>query len=306
MTSRTETCVVQPTCSSTAGPAATGSRSVQRFTLSLAVLLVASQAARAQYPDPVSAASSANIEGIAVTGKAELKARPNFLEIDLQVAASAEVTADAIVKYRDAKRRIQEAFEALKLENVTVREKGLLVDTKSNPNPYYQVQTNTSKSEIQLSRTLVVSVANIREVPEDELVELIGKLLDVAKDSGAEIGPVFDPYEYYYYGYRRRSGGLSRFVLDDYGEIQEKAYEQAVQEARKRAVRLANLSGVDLGPVLAIREVTTPGRRVASPTGLPAPDDSSDRLESSKFEEIPVRVELIVRFGIAPKRAASE
>ena len=40
-------------------------------------------------------------------------AKPNFLEIDLEVAAASELTADAIVKYRDARKRIRDAFAAL-------------------------------------------------------------------------------------------------------------------------------------------------------------------------------------------------
>ena len=65
-----------------------------------------------------------------VAGKGEVAARPNLLEIDLEVVAASELTADAIVKYRDARRKLQEAFAALKLENITVEERGLLVNKK--------------------------------------------------------------------------------------------------------------------------------------------------------------------------------
>lgn len=266
---------------------------------------------RAQFPNAPGPAG--NIEGIAVTGEATLKAKPNLLEIDLQVAAAAEVTADAIVKYRDSKRRISEAFAALKLDNVSVHEQGLIVDNKNDVNPYYRYQASTSKPEIQLSRTLVVRVSNIRPMQEDELVELIGKLLDVAKDAGAQIGPVIDPYYAYYYGYRRPTSGIARFVLDDFQEIQDQAYQKAVDDARKRAERLATLSGVKLGPVLAIRETAVPdkpNRPGPSPYSYSGDtqegsEDSVGRIESSKFEEVAVRVELLVRFAIAPKQAES-
>src|SRR5260370_14971838 len=62
--------------------------------------------ARAQFFDPTGGMSGGmqNIEGFTVAGKAHVAARPNLGEIDLEVAASSELTPDAIVKYRDAKR----------------------------------------------------------------------------------------------------------------------------------------------------------------------------------------------------------
>ena len=56
---------------------------------------------------------------------------PTCVEIDLSVSAASELTADAIVKYRDARRKLRDAFAALKLANVAVEERGLLVDQKS-------------------------------------------------------------------------------------------------------------------------------------------------------------------------------
>ena len=59
------------------------------------------------------------------------------------------------------------------------------------------------------------------------------------------------------------------------------------------------LSKVELGPIVAVRELVVPG------------DDRSTieceeraarkRLETAKFQEIPVRVELLVRFEVHPK-----
>ena len=111
-----------------------------------------------------------NIEGFTVVGKGLVAAKPDLVEIDLDVIASSELTADAIVKYRDAKRRIHDAFAALKLGNVTVDERGLLVDQKGQmQNPYffdYQPNTRT-KTEVQLTRKLVVKAADIRKMDEE-------------------------------------------------------------------------------------------------------------------------------------------
>jgi uncharacterized protein YggE len=268
------------------------------------VLLTASGPARAQFiQGPFAASAAENIQGFTVAGKGFAAVKPNSVEIDLEVAASSELTGDAIVKYRDARRRIRDAFAALKLANVTVEERGLLVDQKGMQNPYYfgGFQPNMRmKTEVQLTRKLVVKVANVRKMEEDALLQLIGKLLDVAQDAGGRVGSqnVFNPY--YYNPYQQFSTGLVRFVLDDFDKLQEDAYERAISDARARAERLARLSKVELGPIVAVRETAVPGDRIGGP------DDEMPRkrLEMTRFQEIPVRVELLVRFDVHAKPVA--
>jgi uncharacterized protein YggE len=102
-------------------------------------------------------------------------------------------------------------------------------------------------------------------------------------------------YPYYYYRYGIAPGiGLVRFVLEDFDKLQEEAYAKAIADARMRAERLARLSKVELGPIVAIREIAVPGDR------NPNSDDEvpRKRLEMAKFQEIPIRVELLVRFEV--------
>lgn len=253
---------------------------------------------------PQAGIPAANIEGFTVTGKGFILAKPNRLEIDLEVSAASELTADAIVKYRDNKRRLQEAFTALKLENVAVEERGLMVDQKgAQMNPYYfDGQPNRkSKVEVQLTRKLIVKGSDIRKLEEETVLQLVAKLLDVAQDAGGKVGGGQNDYEAYYYGrYNRSNNGLVRFILDDYDKLEEQAYEQAIADAEARARRLAKLSKVKLGPVTAIREVLSPGDRETGQDDL-AP---RKRLESARFQEIPVRVELQVRFDVLAEPAA--
>jgi len=265
-------------------------------------LIGAVRPARAQFMfNPNGPTPLENIEGFTVAGKGYVAVKPNLVEIDLEVAASSELTGDAIVKYRDARRRIHDAFTALKLANVTVEERGLLVDQKGmQNNPYFfgGFQPNSrNKTEVQLTRKLVVKATDVRKMEEDALLQLIGKLLDVAQDAGGRVGPqnMFNPY--YYNPYQQFSSGLVRFVLDDYDKLQEEAYAQAIADARARAQRLARLSQVELGPIVAIREMIVPGDRI----GNPEDEMPRKRLETGKFQEIPVRVELLVRFEIHPK-----
>ena len=255
---------------------------------------------------------AANLEGFTVAGKGSTVARPNRLEIDLEVSASSELTSDVIVKYRDAKKRLQEAFAALKLGNVTVEERALGVDQKGQAyNPYYMEAppARRGKVEVQLTRKLVVNCANIREMDEDAILQLVAKLLDVAQDAGGKVGgqAEMNPYVYRYGG---SNSGLVRFIVDDFDALQEKAYRAAIDDARARAGRLARLSGVELGAVAGVREVLVPGEKT-TPNGLtiyemmPPTDDSAPRkqIESAKFQDIPIRVELQVRFAAGAPRA---
>ena len=266
----------------------------------LVVSLGASAPLALQFFPQYTTTTGENIEGFTVVGKAFTAAKPNLVEIDLEVAASSELTADAIVKYRDAKRRIHEAFTTLKLKNIGVEERGLLVDQKGMmQNPYFfggQPNTRT-KTEVQLTRKLVVKASNIRAMDEDAVLQLVGKLLDVAQDSGGKVGPQNNWNPYYYNPYQQNNTGLVRFVLDDFDKLQEEAYEKAIADARSRAERLARLSHVELGSIVAVREVVVPGDRIVT-----ADDEvPRKRLEVSRFQEIPVRVELLVRFDIRSK-----
>ena len=267
----------------------------------LASLLGAGPAYAQYYGQFYGGTASDNIEGFTVAGKGTVSARPNSVEIDLEVTASSELTADAIVKYRDARKRLQEAFAGLKLANVTVDERGLLVDQKGQmQNMYFfgGMPNTRNKTEVQLTRKLVVKSSEIRQMDEEKLLQQVSRLLDVAQDAGAKVGPQnnFNPY-YYRFNYQENAPGLVRFVLDDFDKLEEEAYEKAIADARARAERLAKLSRVELGPIVGVREVVVPGERfVNSDSEVPR-----KRVEVSRFQEIPVRVELMVRFGVHSK-----
>ena len=199
-----------------------------RSAIAVAVLALVlggpSRPARAQYYDMYGGMSaSPNIEGFTVTGKGFVTAKPNYAEIDMDISASSELTADAIVKYRDAKKRIRDAFSALKLNGVSVEERGLLVDQKGQmQSPYYfDYQPNTrNKTEVQLSRKLVVKASDIRKMDEEAVMQLVGRLLDVAQDAGAHVGPQNNmPYWYYRWDMAQQSG-LVRFVLEEFDKLQ--------------------------------------------------------------------------------------
>ncbi len=72
-----------------------------------------------------------------------------------------------------------------------------------------------------------------------------------------------------------------RFVLEDFDKLQEEAYEKAIADARTRAERLARLSKVELGPIVAIREIVGARR-----TGRANADDEPPR-KAARDVEVP-------------------
>ncbi len=275
----------------------------------LALALALAGSARAQSFGAMG--SPEKFEGFTVAGKSILMARPDLVEIDLSVSASSELSADAIVKYRDARRKLREAFAALKLGNVNIEERGLSVAQKGQDySPYFfgGMPNQQSKTEVKLARKLVVRGSNLRKMDEDAVLQLVAKLLDVAQDAGGHVGPSQEETNYYYWRYDQTSSSLVRFVVEDFDKLQEEAYEKAIADARARAERLARLSKVELGPIVAVQELVVPGEGGSNQDfpyyyRPPQTDDERPRkrLVTSRFQEIPVRVELLVRFNIRSK-----
>jgi uncharacterized protein YggE len=281
---------------------------MRRLTLSLAAvsLIAWTTIASAQV-------YSGNLEGITVYGSGELRAKPNFVEISLKAAARAELTDDAIVKFKDSKQRTLDAFTALKMKNLTVHETGLTLAPGNIQQIMQQMwngmpQQNAKKPEIEISSALHLQLSEVANVPSEELLKTIGKLLDTASDSGAEYGPSQAEMQMAYRYGRNVSGVIVKFILRDLEAIREKVYEKAVEDARTRAERLAKLHGLKLGPAIAVQEVQVSGdetgaQQVVQPWDVATNSDTpvEPQIVSNSFNEIPFRVKLMVRFSTEPQ-----
>ena len=84
------------------------------------------------------------------------------------------------------------------------------------------------------------------------------KILDVAKDSGFQIGPV-PARNYYEMQIRAQQGGDAAhqavsFKLPDTAQLRERAYKAAIDDAKAKAQRLAELSGAKLGRIISVHD----------------------------------------------------
>jgi uncharacterized protein YggE len=301
-------------------PRATISRRAARLLASATALCLVSSLAAAQVLVPGQDADRG--VGITVNGTGEVHAKPNLVEIDLRTTGAAELSGDAMVKYRDSKRRMLQAFGALKLDQLKIIEKGMSLTGGVNADQMQQAMMRgmqlPDKAQLQVSRTLRLTLGGVQDTPEEELMETLGRIFDVAKDSGITIAPSPEAASIAARYGRQISGAAPSFVLEGIGELREQAYQKAVADARARAGRLAKLTGVRVGPVLAVHELSVSGDD-ATPPSQPyyyyayaesgGQDQPAGRVTSTTFGEIPIRVKLQVRFaienGAAPPRVGA-
>jgi len=254
--------------------------------------------------------------GITVSGTGEAKARPNQLEIDLNIAGAAELTGDALVKYRDAVRRTTQAFEQLGMEGLTVDARELSIANQLPGNAQQmamvalgQAGAPAAKTQVTISRSLRLVLGGIRDMSEEELTETIGRLLDTARDSGAAIGQSeSNALLAQMMGRVSQAQSVVTYVVDDADQQREEAYREAFAQARARAERLAALAGAKLGPVVSVEEVadaptsntSVQERMISAIYGIGDSSSSAEdaRLTSDKLGDIPVRVTLRVRFAL--------
>jgi uncharacterized protein YggE len=263
---------------------------IRHATAFLAVaLLVAASRVRAQE----STAPAGG--GISVSGSGEVKAKPNVVEINASVTGDAELAADAIVKYRDARRRAVEALNGLKLEGLKVESGGFSVNQGVDPaSAQAMMQGNAApaaKSRVNVSEQLKLVLSGLDKVNDEELMDTVLKILDTGRDAGLQIGKG-SPRNYYEMQMYMNEGGGSQkaglvvFKLKDPESLREKAYKQAMDNVRKNGERLAGLAGVKLGRISSVRDTAAAGAQ-------------KDELTSPVYKEISVKVNLAAQYEIA-------
>ncbi len=253
-------------------------------------------------------------KGITVSGTGEVLAKPTHVEIDISAKAAAELTADAIQKYRDSLRRTTEAFSKLDMKGLKIEERELSFANSTPGGGAGMVlalqggAAPAAKPQVDISRSLRLVLGGIDQMEEATLMETIGTLLDTARDSGATVGEGSSSNALLarMMGQQGGSTSMVTFVVDNASTQHEKAYQQAFAEAKSRATRLAKLAGSTLGPVTSIEEAADASKDDASVReqlitamyGIGSKSKGGIRLTADKLGDIHVRVTLRVRFSL--------
>jgi uncharacterized protein YggE len=252
--------------------------------------------------------------GLTVTGTGEVLVRPNLLEIDLAAVGSAELTGDAVVKYRDSLRGTIAAFEKLKLKNLKIVQGGLGIQSGGNNVPAMILngideEGQNLKSRVDIIRSLRLVLSGLDTMQEDEVTDVVSKLLDTAKDSGAIMGESqANGLLARIYGQQPASSVVT-FVVEQADEVRKQAYQEAFRQAKESAQRLADLAQIQLGTVQALEEVADETdtstdamaaqfAMVTAVYGIGGASKRETRVVSDRWGEIPVRVTLRVKFAI--------
>jgi uncharacterized protein YggE len=258
---------------------------------------------------PVSRAQSAEGQGITVSGAAEVKIKPNQVVIGAVVSGEAELTNDAMVKYRDAKKRAMAAIEGLKLPNVKIEAGGVSVSQAMDPNAAQMMMqgraANVGKSKVRAMESLKITISEADKSTNDALMDVIMKLIDAGRDAGLQIGSAM-PSNWYQYQMEMQNGGanqnIPQFKVTDVAAHRDEAFKKAMDDAKTKAQHLADLAGVKLGRILSIHASTgkAAGNRVMYPWMYNGDAESPEQeeLTSGTMEEIPLKVTLNVQYEI--------
>ncbi len=251
-------------------------------------------------------------DGILVSGTGEALVKPNQLEIYLTAAGEAELGSDAVVKYQHAISRALEAFEGLKFPNLKLEPRGLGVSTSGvTPAAAARMGVEAGQApgaQVVLSRSLRVVVGGIDKLSDEELIKLVSKLIDTARDMGIHASATETSAAMEELAAEQGPQPAVQFIAENVEKPREVAYRQAFERARQRAQQLATITGVKLGEVKSVEEIrdgaadeTLQEAYLAGIYGSTGQNRRGDtRASSPKFSEIPVVVTLRVRFAIAP------
>ena len=257
----------------------------------------------------VGSAARAADQGITVSASGEVKSKPTVVEIGATVTAEAELTADAIVKYREAKKKGIDALTNLKMANLAIESNGFTVNSAMDAQQQQRMMNGmpggAGKQKVEVTEQMRLTVKDVDKLEPEALMDTLLKIIDTGKDAGLVIGPP-PVTNYYEMQIRMQSGkgnSLVSFKLGDVNALKEQAYKQAMESASAKAKRLAELAGVKLGRVLLVQEGQPEEKNKQTMgynpyMGVPFVVNEQTDVSSNLFGDIPVKVVLTVQYEI--------
>ncbi|HUO07559.1 MAG TPA: SIMPL domain-containing protein [Phycisphaerae bacterium] len=245
-------------------------------------------------------------EGITVQGGGEATGKPTEVEITASLTGDGELATDATVKFRDAKKRALAAIAGLKNPDISVVTQGVSITNAMDANTQMMlmrgqaVQGGTQKVQVRENDRIVLAHAD--KLEPDVLLDTVLKILDTAKDAGFQIG---GPMPTSYYEMQQMGGQGSTIVafrLPELDALREQAYKAAVADARAKAQRIADLTGVKLGRILSVTEgekVNSASRVVVMNGNSVMSEPLEKGITGNTSGDLTLRVNLTVLFEIA-------
>ncbi len=201
---------------------------------------------------------------LSTDGIGEVVVKPSRVTLVTSVQGSGQLASDAVVKFRDAKRRGIETFQQLAIPNLTVEGQGMAIHTAYDQNTINMLQQRMwnpelaateidTKPQIVAKESLKVVITGIDKLSEEELVQTLTKLIEAMGDAGLPLGWM-DPTLMLNYGYGNQPMSIFVFESDHTEKAEAEARAKAIEKARARATDMASQTGVTLGPIVSVRE----------------------------------------------------
>jgi len=257
---------------------------------------------------PIAVRAAATEAGITVIGTGEATTKPTAVTIVGLITAEAPLAADAVVKFRDSKRRTLEALEDAQVPGLDVEGEGFAIRSTINQQQMQLIWQGQAPqqldAQVRVTERITIRLTGIDAPAEDALIERIMAVLDTAKEVGLTTGAALAQQngQQIMWG-QQIDTSLASFTHDDPDALKAKAYEAAIADARAQAQRLAEVAGVKLGPIVAIVEaadsqganpITAMYYYGSAPTG-----SEDDEQTATSFGQLKARINLQVRFAIA-------
>lgn len=254
--------------------------------------------------------AAADSKGITVSGFGQARGKPVVVEFMGVASGEAELASDAIVKHRDTKRRALKAIEELKVAGLAVESLGFSINQAMDPSMQQMMMRGqtppVSKQLVQVSEQLRIVLREVDKLKDEDLVNTVLKVVDAARDGGLVIG-AGTATNYYQMQRMMQSGqasGLAMFKIPDSTGLRAQAYQKAMEEARAKAQRLAELAGGKLGRVVAVQEGPLSVQQMSQMSamygyaGVQQQNPLDRELSSNVFGDITLGVSLSVQFAL--------
>ncbi len=253
-----------------------------------------------------SAAAAEESAGITVSETGVVEAMPDVVELSATVVGNAELAGDAVAKYRSNRKRAVDALNGLNIKGLTLDGSGLAINSGTPVNPMAALQGQAqppTADKLAVQEQLTVTLSGIDKVNPEELLQTVTRIIDVAKDAGVVMG-TGTPKSIIEIQLRgSKPAALATFKLSNPDALRQKAYAAALEQARAKAGRLAELAGLKLGEIVSIRETAAAAQDDKSGMGayfamFGMGASSAPQYTSPDFKSIPVSVNLSVQFAI--------
>ena len=191
---------------------------------------------------------------ISVNGNAVTLVRPEAMRVAFMISGRAEEVADALLKFREQRKRVVEALAANGIEEKSIVETGMAVGSNTDAQQmmvWNGQEGDTPTPEFEVSVAMRLDLPWPAEESSDAIAERLGKLIEVLSEAGVPLGPTVQQARM-----GMQSGGIAvQPVPANLSQVRKDSTRQAMEEARRLAEALAEHTGRKLGRIIAVDDV---------------------------------------------------